>query len=503
MRVEHAELSLKGARESNQDRVGAEVAERRGAAGRCRRHGRARGGRAGRDRSRSRPSSDRFRAATQPMLDPHRLPAPGARGRAPADRKHRRRHPGREPAAGDHRAVPGAAGLGLLGARGRQPRLPPAARQAHGAHARSQPRGAAGARGCHRRRSGAQSPDAQLRRILPRAASRCCRRWTLSRRQPLEKGDVLLVCTDGFWAGVERRGHRRGVRATAKQPLERGAGQRSGPRRWRRAARAATTPRPPRCVTWSSPCLPVATIARPMPCAPCASRATSRATPKARCWSSSATRACCAPPPSRTACRAFLRGKGQGWVTAEYGMLPRATHTRSAREAARGKQTGRTQEIQRLIGRSLRAVVDLRALGERTVTLDCDVLQADGGTRTAVDHRRLRGARRCGRDAACAAGCLAASPLHGQVAAVSVGIVGGQPVLDLDYGEDSEAETDMNVVMNNGGALHRGAGHGRGPRLPAPRVRRAAEPRGGGHRRAVRAAGAGADGLGRRVRRLA
>ena len=149
----------------------------------------------------------------------------------------------------------------------------------------------------------------------------------------------------------------------------------------------------------------------------------------------------------------FLRGKAQGWVTAEYGMLPRATHTRSAREAARGKQTGRTQEIQRLIGRSLRAVVDMRALGERTITIDCDVLQADGGTRTAAitggyvalaDAIQSLSARRGG---------LSSNPLHGQVAAVSVGIVGGQPVLDLDYGEDSEAETDMNVVMNNGGAF--------------------------------------------------
>ena len=148
----------------------------------------------------------------------------------------------------------------------------------------------------------------------------------------------------------------------------------------------------------------------------------------------------------------FLRGKGQGWITAEYGMLPRATHTRSAREAARGKQTGRTQEIQRLIGRSLRAVVDLAALGERTVTLDCDVLQADGGTRTAA----ITGAYVALADA-----CetlrtrrvLNASPLHGQVAAVSVGIVGGVPVLDLNYSEDSEAETDMNVVMNNAGGF--------------------------------------------------
>jgi ribonuclease PH len=148
----------------------------------------------------------------------------------------------------------------------------------------------------------------------------------------------------------------------------------------------------------------------------------------------------------------FLRGRGQGWLTAEYGMLPRATHTRAAREAARGKQTGRTQEIQRLIGRSLRATLDLRALGERTVTLDCDVLQADGGTRTAA----ITGGYVALADA-CAAllarRTLAASPLHGQVAAVSVGIVAGSPVLDLDYAEDSEAETDMNVVMNNGGAF--------------------------------------------------
>jgi ribonuclease PH len=148
----------------------------------------------------------------------------------------------------------------------------------------------------------------------------------------------------------------------------------------------------------------------------------------------------------------FLRGKRQGWVTAEYGMLPRATHTRSPREAARGKQSGRTQEIQRLIGRSLRAALDLEALGERTVTIDCDVLQADGGTRTAsitgayvalVDACALLQSRRV----------IEVSPLHGQVAAVSVGIVRGVPMLDLDYSEDSEAETDMNVVMNNGGAF--------------------------------------------------
>ena len=149
---------------------------------------------------------------------------------------------------------------------------------------------------------------------------------------------------------------------------------------------------------------------------------------------------------------AFLRGKGQGWVTAEYGMLPRSTHTRSAREAARGKQGGRTLEIQRLIGRSLRAVIDLKALGERTVTVDCDVLQADGGTRTASI---------AGGYVALAQACrlllkrrqITANPLHGQVAAISVGIVAGDAVLDLDYREDSQAEVDMNVVMNDGGAF--------------------------------------------------
>ncbi|HSC06521.1 MAG TPA: ribonuclease PH [Steroidobacteraceae bacterium] len=148
----------------------------------------------------------------------------------------------------------------------------------------------------------------------------------------------------------------------------------------------------------------------------------------------------------------FLRGSGQGWITAEYGMLPRSTHTRTAREAARGKQSGRTQEIQRLIGRALRAVTDLRALGDRTVTLDCDVLQADGGTRTAA----ITGGYVALADAIEALverRLVASSPLHGQVAAVSVGICKGVPVLDLDYAEDSEAETDMNVVMNNGGAF--------------------------------------------------
>jgi ribonuclease PH len=144
------------------------------------------------------------------------------------------------------------------------------------------------------------------------------------------------------------------------------------------------------------------------------------------------------------------RGSGEGWVTAEYGMLPRATHTRGDREAARGKQSGRTQEIQRLIGRSLRAVFDLRALGERTITLDCDVLQADGGTRTAA----ITGAFVAAHDAVSmllAQGKLAASPIRDHVAAVSVGLVQGVPLLDLEYVEDSACDTDMNVVMTGAG----------------------------------------------------
>ena len=144
------------------------------------------------------------------------------------------------------------------------------------------------------------------------------------------------------------------------------------------------------------------------------------------------------------------RGSGEGWVTAEYGMLPRATHTRGDREAARGKQSGRTQEIQRLIGRSLRAVFDLRALGERTIHLDCDVLQADGGTRTAA----ITGAFVAAQDAVgklIATGKLALSPIKGHVAAISVGIVEGAPLLDLEYVEDVACDTDMNVVMTGAG----------------------------------------------------
>ena len=148
----------------------------------------------------------------------------------------------------------------------------------------------------------------------------------------------------------------------------------------------------------------------------------------------------------------WLRGKGEGWVTAEYGMLPRATSERSQREAARGGQGGRTMEIQRLIGRSLRACVDRVALGERVITLDCDVLQADGGTRTAA----ITGAYVALVDAVnvlMQRGALKRNPIHGAIAAVSVGVYQGVPVLDLDYAEDSNCDTDMNVVMNDGGGL--------------------------------------------------
>jgi ribonuclease PH len=147
---------------------------------------------------------------------------------------------------------------------------------------------------------------------------------------------------------------------------------------------------------------------------------------------------------------AWLRGKGKGWVTAEYGMLPRSTNSRMRREASSGKQGGRTLEIQRLIARSLRAVVDLKALGERVITVDCDVIQADGGTRTAS----ITGAYVAMVDAInkiMADGIIKKNPIHGEIAAVSVGIYEGEPVLDLDYPEDSNAETDMNVVMNGAG----------------------------------------------------
>jgi len=146
----------------------------------------------------------------------------------------------------------------------------------------------------------------------------------------------------------------------------------------------------------------------------------------------------------------FLRGKGQGWVTAEYGMLPRSTSERMGREAARGRQGGRTMEIQRLIGRSLRAVVDMRKLGERTITIDCDVIQADGGTRTASITGGFvalaQAAQKLLSD-----GLIKQNPLTGSVASVSVGIYKGTPILDLDYAEDSNAETDMNVVMTDSG----------------------------------------------------
>ncbi len=148
----------------------------------------------------------------------------------------------------------------------------------------------------------------------------------------------------------------------------------------------------------------------------------------------------------------FLKGKGEGWVTAEYGMLPRSTHSRMNREASHGKQGGRTLEIQRLIGRSLRAAVDLTALGENTITIDCDVLQADGGTRTASITGGFV-ALSLAIDSMLQNKKIKKNPLHGQIASVSVGIYQGTPILDLDYDEDSQAETDMNVVMNDAGAF--------------------------------------------------
>ncbi len=175
----------------------------------------------------------------------------------------------------------------------------------------------------------------------------------------------------------------------------------------------------------------------------------------------------------------FLRGAGEGWVTAEYGMLPRATNTRNDREAARGKQGGRTVEIQRLIGRALRAVVDRKALGENTIMLDCDVLQADGGTRTAA----ITGAYVALVDAVATMRkrkLITTDPLHGAVAAVSVGIVGGVPVLDLDYDEDSEAETDMNVVMNDAGAFIEVQGTAEGHAFRRDELDRLLELAGGG-----------------------
>jgi ribonuclease PH len=180
----------------------------------------------------------------------------------------------------------------------------------------------------------------------------------------------------------------------------------------------------------------------------------------------------------------FLKGKGSGWVTAEYGMLPRATNTRGAREAASGRQSGRTQEIQRLIGRSLRAVTDLAALGERQVTIDCDVLQADGGTRCAS----VTGAMVALADALGglrAKGLLAADPLRDFVAAVSVGIVGGEPLLDLDYAEDSTCDTDMNVVMTGSGGLVELQGTAEGKPFTRPELDRLLELAQGGIARLI------------------
>lgn len=163
------------------------------------------------------------------------------------------------------------------------------------------------------------------------------------------------------------------------------------------------------------------------------------------------TRVLCTASVDRSVPR-FLKGKGEGWVTAEYGMLPRSTHSRMGREASSGKQGGRTLEIQRLIGRSLRAAVDMKALGEHTITIDCDVLQADGGTRTAAITGGFVALSLAVKNML-KRKLIKSNPLYGQVASISVGIFNGVPVLDLDYAEDSNAETDMNVVMNDAGAF--------------------------------------------------
>ncbi|MGH1559841.1 ribonuclease PH [Caulobacter segnis] len=179
----------------------------------------------------------------------------------------------------------------------------------------------------------------------------------------------------------------------------------------------------------------------------------SPATPKARASSRSATPRCWSRPRSRRTSPAGCATRARGWVTAEYGMLPRATHSRGRREAATGKQTGRTQEIQRLIGRSLRAVVDLKALGERQITLDCDVVQADGGTRTAAITGAWVALRPAPGICWTKAGVLKTDPILGQVAAVSCGVFNNVPVLDLDYEEDSSAEADSNFVLTGAGDI--------------------------------------------------
>ena len=279
---------------------------------------------------------------------------------------------------------------------------------------------------------------------------------SLGGRRPLLSGDVLLLCSDGLWSGLQGRADRLARPDRRPQP----ARQSCRPRRARSAGRRAV------CRQHHCRSRPLARRLNARPGDPHV-RPSGRAADEMR--TIRITRGFTRHAEGSVLVEfgetrvlvtatvedgvpSFLRGKGEGWVTAEYGMLPRATHTRSAREAARGKQSGRTLEIQRLIGRSLRAVVDMRALGERTVTLDCDVLQADGGTRTAS----ITGAYVALADAMdtlVRRRSMASSPLHGQVAAVSVGIVDGAPVVDLDYVEDSSAETDMNVVMNNGGGF--------------------------------------------------
>ena len=277
---------------------------------------------------------------------------------------------------------------------------------------------------------------------------------SISKRQPLADGDVLLVCTDGIWANLkdsEIAGFWRPGNGSCKRVAQGARRARDG--RIRAAQRQCLGRRPvlaqltefrrTRCARADG---------RLINCGRCGSRAAITAHAEGSVLAEfGATRVLCTASVENGVPH-FLRNSGRGWLTAEYGMLPRATHTRTAREAARGKQGGRTQEIQRLIGaRCAPASISAR-IGERTITIDCDVLQADGGTRTAAitgGYVALADAV----DTLMGRGQLERNPLHGQIAAVSVGIVGGVAVLDLDYAEDAEAETDMNVVMNSGGAF--------------------------------------------------
>ena len=277
---------------------------------------------------------------------------------------------------------------------------------------------------------------------------------TLARRQPLEPEDVLLVCTDGLWGALkdEEIVAELGTSGRAAREAHCKLGERAVQAR---RQPAATTPRrPPALAGRLGAHGQTLAGARRMSCGRCSfTRRFTPSTPKARCWSSSATRSVLCTASVEDSVPPFLRGKGQGWVTAEYGMLPRATHTR-ARARGRARQAKRPHAGDPAAHRPL-AARRRGPQGARRAHHHPRLRRAAGRRRHAhrLHHRRLRRARRGLRAAACGAALIAASPLHGQVAAVSVGICDGVPVLDLDYAEDSQAETDMNVVMNNGGGF--------------------------------------------------